>query len=209
VPEFNGEMLTFRRVFTALAALLLVACGSSTSGSSSPAPSTSPTSATPSGSPVALDPCQLVTSAEASSIAGVTFAAGKENTTSGGAKTCAYGAQTANVFMVTVVQAPDAATAQADWTQEQAKAEAAIKQGLPPGASVNLNVTNVTTLSGADKAAIATFNTTISGETVGITAIYLLKGATFVTFSDLVIGKAAPTADAMETQAQTTLGRVP
>jgi len=201
-------MRAFRPVITTLAALLLVSCASSTSGSSSPAP-TSPASVTPSGSPVALDPCQLVTSAEASSIAGVTFAAGKEDTTSGGAKTCGYGAQTPNVFMVIVVQAPDAATAQADWTQEQAKAEAAIKQGLPPGATVNLNVTNVTTLSGADKAAIATFNTTVSGTAVGITAIYLLKGATFVTFSDLVIGKAAPTADAMEAQAQTTLGRLP
>ena len=202
-------MRTFRRVFTALAALLLVACGSSTSGSSSPAPSTSPVSSTPSGSPVALDPCLLVTSAEASSIAGVTFSAGKEDTTSGGAKSCGYGAQTANVFMVVVAQAADAATAQADWTQEQAKAEATIKQGLPPGASVNLNITNVTTLSGADRAALATFNTTISGEPVGIIAIYLLKGATFVSFSDLVLGKATPTADAMEAQAQTTLGRLP
>ena len=202
-------MRSLRPVLTALAALLLVACGSSTSGSSSPAPSTSPASSTPSGSPVALDPCQLVTSAEASSIAGVTFAAGKEDTTSGGAKTCGYGAKTPNVFLVIVAQAPDAATAQADWTQEQAKAEAAIKQGLPQGATVNLNVTNVTTLSGADKAALATFNTTISGEPVGIIAIYLLKGATFVTFSDLVIGKTTPTADSMETQAQTTLGRLP
>ena len=65
-----------------------------------------------------------MTSAEASSIAGVTFAAGKEDTTSGGAKTCGYGAKTPNVFMVIVAQAPDAATAQADWTQEQAKAQA-------------------------------------------------------------------------------------
>jgi hypothetical protein len=202
-------MRSLRPVFTVLAALLLVACGSSTSGSSSPAPSTSPVSSTPSGSPVALDPCQLVTSAEASSIAGVTFAAGKEDTTSGGAKTCGYGAQTPNVFMVIVDQAPDAATAQADWTKQQADAEAAIKQGLPQGTSVNLNVTNVTSLSGADKAAIATFNTTVSGTAVGIIAIYLLKGATFVTFSDLVLGKATPTADAMETQAQTTLGRLP
>jgi len=192
-----------------MAALLLVSCASSTSGSSSPAPSTSPASATPSGSPVALDPCQLVTSAEASSIAGVTFSAGKEDTTSGGAKSCGYGAQTPNVFMVVVAQAADAATAQADWTQEQAKAEATIKEGLPQGASVNLNITNVTTLSGADKAALATFNTTISGHPVGIIAIYLLKGATFVSFSDLVLGKATPTADAMETQAQTSLGRLP
>jgi len=208
VAEFNSEMRSVRPLFTALAALLLIACGSSTSGSSSPEPSTSAASTSPSASPVALDPCQLVTSAEASSIAGVSFAAGKEDTTSGGAKTFGYGAQTTNVFTVVVVQAPDAATAQADWTQEQAKAEASIKQGMPQGSNVNLNISNVS-VSGADKAAIATFNTTVSGQPVGIIAIYLLKGPTFVSFSDLVIGKATPTADAMEAQALTTLGRVP
>ena len=150
-----------------------------------------------------------MTSSEASSIAGASFTAGKEDTTSGGAKTCAYGAQTRNVFLVLVTQAPDAATAQADWTQEQAKAEAAIQQGLPQGSSVNLNVTNLTNVAGADKAAIASFNTMISGQAVGLIAIYLLKGSTFVTFSDLVLGKPAPTAAAMEAQAQTTLGRLP
>jgi len=194
----------------AFSALLLVACGSSTtSGSSSPTPSTPTPTPQQSASPVALDPCQLVTSSEASSIAGASFTAGKEDTTSGGAKTCAYGAQTRNVFLVLVTQAPDAATAQADWTQEQAKAEAAIQQGLPQGSSVNLNVTNLTNVAGADKAAIASFNTMISGQAVGLIAIYLLKGSTFVTFSDLVLGKPAPTAAAMEAQAQTTLGRLP
>jgi len=194
----------------AFSALLLVACGSSTtSGSSSPTPSTPTPTPQQSASPVALDPCQLVTSSEASSIAGASFTAGKEDTTSGGAKTCAYGAQTRNVFLVLVTQAPDAATAQADWTQEQAKAEAAIQQGLPQGSSVNLTVTNLTNVAGADKAAIASFNTMISGQAVGLIAIYLLKGSTFVTFSDLVLGKPAPTAAAMEAQAQTTLGRLP
>src|SRR5581483_1691728 len=108
--------------------------------------------------------------------------------TSGGAKTCAYGAQTRNVFLVVVTQAPDAATAQADWVQEQANAEAAIQKELPPGASVNLNASDVSNVPGADKAAIASVNTTIGGQPVGLTAIYLLKGATFVSFSDLVLG---------------------
>ncbi len=194
----------------ALAALLLVACGSATtSGSSSPTPSAASPTPQQSASPVALDPCQLVTSSEASSISGASFTAGKEGVTSGGAKTCAYGAQTRNVFLVVVTQAPDAATAQADWAQEQAKAEAAIKQGLPQGASVNLNVTNLTNVAGADKAAIASFSTVISGQPVGVIGIYLLKGSTFVSFSDLVLGSPTPSAATMEAQAQTTLGRVP
>jgi uncharacterized protein DUF3558 len=198
------------QALVAFAALLLVACGSTTtSGSSSPTPSSPSPTPQQSATPVALDPCQLVTSSEASSIAGASFAAGKEGVTSGGAKTCAYGAQTRNVFLVLVTQAPDPATAQADWAQEQAKAEAAIEQGLPQGASVNLNVTTVSNVTGADRAAIASFNTTISGQAVGVIAIYLLKGSTFVTFSDLVLGSPTPTAATMEAQAQTTLGRVP
>jgi len=197
------------RYLTALAALLLVACGgATTSGSSSPTPSTATPTAQPSATPVALDPCQLVTSSEASSIAGASFKAGKEDTTSGGSKTCTYGAQTRNVFLVVVTQAPDAATAQADWAQEQAKAEAAIQKDLPQGASVNLNASDVSNVPGADRAAIASFNTTISGQPVGVIAIYLLKGSTFVTFSDLVLGT-PPTAATMEEQAQITLGRVP
>jgi len=149
-----------------------------------------------------------VTTSEASSIAGASFKAGKEDVTSGGAKTCTYGAQTRNVFLVVVTQAPDAATAQADWAQEQAKAEAAIQKDLPPGASVNLNASDVSNVPGADMAAIASFNTTISGQPVGVIGIYLLKGATFVSFSDLVLGT-PPTAATMEAQAQITLGRVP
>ncbi len=193
-------------------ALLLVACGGSPTASSSPtasAPATASASQqTP--SPVALDPCVLVTSSDASSLAGVTFAAGTEGTTTdGGAKTCTYGGQTLNVFMVLVTQAPDTATAQADWAQEQAKAQAAINQGIPGGASVNLNVADVSGVTGADRAAVATFSTTISGQTVGITAIYLLKGPVFLTFSDLVVGRTPPTTAAIEAQAVTSLKRVP
>jgi len=202
-------MRTSIQCLAALAALLLVACGSSTtSGSSSPTPSAATPTPQQSASPVALDPCQLVTSSEASSISGASFTAGKEGVSSGGAKTCTYGAQTHNVFLVVVAQAPDPATAQADWAQEQAKAEAAIQSDLPQGSSINLNVSDVNNVPGADKAAIASFNTTISGQPVGVIAIYLLKGSTFVTFSDLVLGT-PPTAATMEAQAQTTLGRVP
>jgi hypothetical protein len=63
---------------------------------------------------------------------------------------------------------------------------------LPPGLNAKLSVTDVSGLAGADRAAIATYNTTISGQAVGISAIYVLKGAIFFTFSDLVVGQAAP-----------------
>ncbi|HUZ87537.1 MAG TPA: hypothetical protein VNF26_11370 [Candidatus Baltobacterales bacterium] len=160
-------------------------------------------------SPGSLDPCVLVTSSEASSLAGATFAAGKAGTTEGGANTCIYGSQTLNVFTVLVTKASDAATAQADWAQEQAKAQAEINKGIPAGASVSLNVADVSGVAGADKAAVATFSTTLSGQTVGITAIYLLKGAVFLTFSDLVVGYAPPATAAIEAQGVTSLKRLP
>jgi hypothetical protein len=42
-----------------------------------------------------------------------------------------------------------------------------------------------------------------------MSAIYLLKGATFLSFSDLVLGAQGPSASAMQTEAATALSRVP
>lgn len=193
------------------ALLLLAACGGSgQSASNSPEPSGSaPAQLTPSATSNAnLDPCQLITQQEASQLAGASFAAGKEETISSGAKMCTYGAQTLNVFMVEVAVAPDAATAQAQWAQEEAQAQANLQQFVAQaGANVTLQAGDIT-LSGADKAAAATSTATISGQTISISAIYVLKGAVFFTFSDLVLGKAAPTLAQMQTQAGTVLSRV-
>lgn len=200
-----------KRALMLTALLLLAACGGSgQSASNSPEPSGSaPAQLTPSATSNAnLDPCQLVTQQEASQLAGTSFAAGKEETISSGAKMCTYGAQTLNVFMVEVAVAPDAATAQAQWAQEEAQAQANLQQFVAQaGANVTLQAGDIT-LSGADKAAAATSTATISGQTISISAIYVLKGAVFFTFSDLVLGKAAPTLAQMQTQAGTVLSRV-
>ncbi len=58
-----------------------------------------------------LDPCEVITSKEASTLAGASFGAGVESVTSGGGNFCTYGANTKNVFMVFVGQAADIATA--------------------------------------------------------------------------------------------------
>lgn len=198
---------------------------SAASASPSAAASSTPPSASPSASPVAssaapsasagasgvatsIDPCQVVTQDEASKLAGASFGAGKESTNSGGGRMCTYGGQTQNVFMVLVGQATDPAAAQADWTQEQSRAEASLKQGLPAGVNLNLKL-NDTTVAGADRAATATLKESISGIAIEVSAIYLLKGATFLSFSDLAVGHSAPTAADMEAQAQTSLGRLP
>ena len=197
-----------KRVLTFLALLALSACGGSnqTAGDESPSP-TAPAQLTPSAN-ANLDPCQLVTQQEASQLAGTTFAAGKEEAISSASSMCTYGAQTLNVFTVLVAVAPDAATAQADWAQEEAKAQAGVKQLVAEaGGSVSLKAGDIT-LPGADKAATAVATANISGRTLNISAIYVLKGAVFFTFADLVLGKPAPTASAMAAQAETVLTRV-
>jgi hypothetical protein len=201
-----------RKALTLMLFVLAACGGSSQTASNSPAVSaTPPAQLTPSATASAnasLDPCQLVTQQEASQLAGATFGAGKPETISNGARMCTYGAQTPNVFMVEVAVASDAATAQADWAQEEAKAQAGLQQLLAEaGGNVTLNAGDIS-LSGADKAAAATSNATIGGRTISISAIYVLKGPVFFMFSNLVLGKQAPTTAQMEQQAQTVLTRI-
>ena len=190
----------------------------STSAATSPA-STSPASTSPTAastpaattaqavSQTSLDPCQLVTRAEASALASATFAAGKEEAFGGGGKGCVYGAQTLNVFTVEVAQASDPAAAQAAWSTEQARAQAALKQGAPAGAPVTLKAAPLSGLG--DRAATATATAKIAGQTISISGIYVLKGAVFFAFQDLVLGRAAPATGALRSEATTVLGRLP
>ncbi len=75
------------------------------------------------------------------------------------------------------------------------------------GADVNISIAD-TSLSGADMAAVGTGGASIEGVKLNATVIYFLKGAVFVSFSDLVLGKAAPSESDMETEANTVLGRI-
>lgn len=153
--------------------------------------------------PTALDPCQLVTAQEASTLAGATFGAGKESTTEGNMKICTYGSQTANVLNVDVVQAPDVATAKAAETAGLAAAKAAAEEQAP---GVTFNETELADF--ADGALVISASATISGQTIAISAIYVLSGTTFFAINDLVLGQPAPTSDALQAQAQVVLGRI-
>ena len=199
------------RVLTFLALLALSACGGSNQAAGESASPTAPAQVTPSASANAnpnLDPCLLVTQQEASQLAGTTYAAGKKEAISSASSMCTYGAQTLNVFTVEVAVASDATTAQTDWAQEEAKAQAGLQQLVAQaGGSVSLNAGDIT-LPGADKAATAIATANISGQTLNISAIYVLKGAVFFMFADLVANKQAPTASAMAAQAHTVLTRV-
>jgi hypothetical protein len=198
-----------------LAVGLLAACGASTTGTSpsatptaTPVPAATPTPAsTATAVPTSIDPCQLVTASEASSLAGVSYGAGTEEATPGRSKRCIYGSQTLNVLAVIVAVAPDATTAQADWAGEQAQVKAGL-QASAQGANVNVSINDTSNLSGADKAAVGTGTATIAGKTLYASVIYFLKGPTFVSFSDLVLGHASPSVSAMEAEANTVLGRI-
>ena len=86
-----------------------------------------------------LDPCQLVTSPEASALAGTTFGPGKEETSGQNGKRCVYGSRTMNVFTVEVGQDPGASAAQADWSTERARAQRLLTRKLPAGISLSMS----------------------------------------------------------------------
>ena len=176
------------------------------SASPTPSPSASePASPTGSASPTNLDPCQLVTQDEASTIAGATFGPGEEQLTDGGGKICVYGSETTNVFTVEVAQT-DAATASAEWTVELARTEATIESRLPPGVHVNFDASNAAGIG--DEAAVLTGSETIVGKPINFSGIYVLSGGTFFLIGDLVVGKASPAVSPIEDQARTVLTRI-
>jgi hypothetical protein len=200
-------MRRFLALAVSISALMLVAGCSNPGGgpSGSPRP-TSTTSA--SAKATTLDPCALVTAAEASALSGASFGAGIEETTgsNGTGKRCTYGSQTKNVFFVQVASAGTAAEAQAQWAAEEAEVDARLASGF--GAELNANLTKTDLTGFGDRAAVGTGSETIQGQTVSGGVIYLIKGPNFLAFGDLTLGT-APTADALKAQATTSLGRMP
>jgi hypothetical protein len=201
-------------------AALLAGCSSSSGGGTSDAgatgststtstsSSTSSTTSSASGSGVAvthLDPCKLVTRAEASKLAGVTLRAGQEQSTNG-AKVCSYTGSSTSVVTVEVVQGQSAAEANAQWDTEQAQAQDALKKTAPAGLDLHLDTTNLTGLG--DRAAAVRASAKISGQAFGVTGIYVLKGSTFFAFQNLAFGRSAASESALKSEARTVLGRL-
>lgn len=186
----------------AAAALLLIAPGSAAAQSDG---SSSTTSTTSQAAPP-VDPCSLIPLSEASALAGANFSTPTHDSSG---STCIYGSQTLNVFTVTAAQASDPATAQAQWSQYEAKAQDLSLSDVPAGVTVAYNLTDLPDLAGADRATLASGSASLLGRSISVGACYLLKGATFVAFTDLQAGSAAPTADALQAEAATVLSRIP
>ncbi len=182
----------------------------SVASGATPTPEITPTevasaSGTPLASPVqtSLDPCQMVTSAEASTLTGVSFGPGQESTAENNAKICSYG-QEGNIFAVMVEVAPDLATA--------AKGKQQFLDEISSNAGGEFNWKN-TVLNGFAPGIDAGFTTgsySAGGLSIKSIAFYLLKGTVFLGFSDVAtLGGNVPTGAAMEAQAKVSVGRLP
>lgn len=152
---------------------------------------------------IALDPCQLLPSQEASSLAGTSFGAGTEGTIPGGVKTCTYGSQSLNIFVVQVVQAPDEATADAAKQQFLSDLQAKMQQASSQG----ITVTQLPDF--ADGAVIGEASINANGVNFNGSAIGFRKGTIFFGFSDVVVGGPAPSSADLQAEATTVLGRLP
>ena len=187
------------------------ASAAATASAASPAATSAATSpravSSQSGAATSLDPCQIVPASEASALAGVTYGAGREEPSGTDGKRCVYGSQTTNVFSVVVGQADTAADAQADYSQEEADAQSAITKQVPSGVKFKEQTQDVTGL--ADRATVVNGSVSLGAESIAASAIYLLKGAVFLSFSDVVVGSNGPTAAALEAEASKALARVP
>ena len=165
--------------------------------SDTPLPSTAE-SAEPSAVATSVDPCQLITAADAGTLAGTTFGAGKESETEGHAKMCVYGAQTKNVFTVAVAIAPSTDVAKAEETAVINQ----LKQTAAEAGKNALQTSVVPNFADGTDAVIMKM-----GPILGINgaAIYVLRGTTFFGFSDLVVGGNAPTIDDVKQKAMDVL----
>jgi len=167
--------------------------------SDTPQPSDAETEG-PSAVATNIDPCQLITNADAGTLAGTTFGAGKESVTKGNAKICTYGAQTKNVFMVVVAIAPSADEAKAQEASIKAEYE---KQAAEAGPNA-LKVSELPNFASNTDAVVLQFGP-LQGLPVQGIAIYLLRGTTFFGFSDLSVGGKTPSADDVKAKAMDVL----
>ncbi|HYM96311.1 MAG TPA: hypothetical protein VET26_03335, partial [Candidatus Sulfotelmatobacter sp.] len=93
---------------------------------------------------------------------------------------------------------PDVATAQA----YEATAQADLQKAGPIAQSV-VQIQGI-----GDTAAQVQASGAIGGGTLNICGIYVLKGATFFTISEVALNRAVPSSDTMQKQALTVLGRL-
>ena len=81
-----------------------------------------------------------------------------------------------------------------------------ISTDLPAGVHVSLDTSNSAGVG--DLSTMATGSTTVSGQTISFTGIYVISGSTFFTIGDLVLNQTPPTPSAVQDQAKVVIGRI-
>ena len=213
---------------TVVAVLALAACSSSGSGGgstpppaakataaaaetpSTPAPAATVASPTPEATAqaaaVAVDPCSLLTAAEAGALVGSAVEPAHAQTLDGGGTGCFYSAGSSGVAQLIVTKATSAADANAMWDQVRSKATQELQQAA--GSTAQLNPTFADVTGVGDRASTASYAAKIGPVTLAGSAIYVLSGSTFFGVSVVRLNGAAPTPDALKTEAHTVLGRL-
>ena len=212
------------RGFVGAAALVLAACttgAGGTPGASAPvavtqapaSPSPSAESSAPAAAsesqvaqataiPTSIDPCQLVTPADATKLTGAPFTEGQASTGANNVKTCEYG-QEGVVLTVVAAVAPDEATAKAN--EEATKAD--LEKNAP---GLPIKVEERPGFAPGVDAAVASGSASGGGLSYDGIAIYVLKGTEFFAITDIAtLGGGAPTSQQMQDLAKVALGRLP
>ena len=153
-----------------------------------------------------IDPCQLITADDASAFVGVKFGPGRESTTDKNVKICNYDAPGPNLFFVEVAIAPDEATAKA----AEAAQEADLESQAQDLASLGLTVTKMPGFAPNTDAALLQGGLSQGGVSVAALAMFLLRGTTFVGFSDTAVGGGQPPSEqAFKDKANELLAKLP
>lgn len=114
---------------------------------------------------------------------------------------CGYTSGTVEAYVI-LAQVASADQAQAAWNTEKA----ALQQEVQ-AAGIAVSATSVPGI--ADQAEVFVGSDTIGGVNNTVTAIFVLKGATFLDIGDFALQNAKPTTTAaIEAQATTSVGRV-
>jgi hypothetical protein len=154
--------------------------------------------------PTNIDPCALVTKVEASRLGGVAYGDGTESTTERNGRICAYSSTSAVIQVVVAVaaskeiakQEESEAIAEAEQEAAQVNANLHLKNSPLPGFAPGVDAWRLS--AGGP----------FFGHTLNVTGFYLLKGTTFVGFSELALDKPAANDADMQAQATTIVGRL-
>jgi hypothetical protein len=167
-------------------------------------PSASEAEAGPTAVPTAVDPCKLVTPAEITALTGKTPGSPKASTTEGNARLCSYGNGGVG-FNVIVSQLPDAATAK----QQEPAFKAQLEHLAAEAGITDAKLTELPNFEPGVDAAVISGSVTGAGQKISAISLFALKGAVLVALSDVAIGGAIPTSEAMQAQGKATLARLP